>query len=60
MLGSVSAPSFILPLGAALAILTALLPIALRSGDDAARAMQERDAETFGKTMDSVGSKNKK
>lgn len=58
--GSVSAPDFILPLGAGLAILTALLPIALRSGDDAAREMQERDADTFGKSMDSVGSKRKK
>mmetsp|Transcript_25948 Transcript_25948/g.70169 ORF Transcript_25948/g.70169 Transcript_25948/m.70169 type:complete len:120 (-) Transcript_25948:695-1054(-) len=47
--GSVSAPNFILPLGAVLAILTALLPIFLRAGDDAAREMQQRDSGTFGK-----------
>jgi hypothetical protein len=58
--GTVSAPDFILPLGAGLAILTALLPIALQSGDNAAREMQERDSESFGKTMDSVGSKKGK
>lgn len=56
---SVSAPDFILPLGAGLAILTALLPIALKGGDEAARAMQERDAESFGKSMDSVAPKRK-
>ena len=59
--GSVSAPNFILPLGAGLAILTALLPVLLKSGDDAARQMQERDAGSFGKEFaDSVSKKPKK
>jgi hypothetical protein len=57
--GTVTAPNFILPLGAALAILTALLPVFLKSGDEAARQMQERDQDIFGKSMDSVGKKKK-
>lgn len=56
--GSVSAPSWILPAGAAAAILTALLPVVLQSGDDAAREMQERDKDSFGKEFaDSVTKK---
>ncbi|KAJ1639781.1 hypothetical protein T492DRAFT_934336 [Pavlovales sp. CCMP2436] len=57
--GSVSAPNFILPLGAGLAILTALLPVVMKGGDEAAREMQDRDADSFGKTMDSVGKKKR-
>lgn len=53
--GSVNAPNFILPLGALLAILTALLPVLLRAGDDAAKEMQERDRDTFGKVKSRGG-----
>lgn len=47
--GAVAAPGWVLPLGAVLAIATALLPLVLRAGDDAQREMAERDSDTFGK-----------
>lgn len=47
--GAVAAPGWVLPLGAVLAIATALLPLVLRAGDDAQREMAERDSDSFGK-----------
>lgn len=39
-----------LPAGAVLAIATALLPIALQSGDDAQREMAEEAKDSWGKS----------
>ena len=51
--GAVSAPSWILPAGAAVAVLSALLvPLALQGGDDAARELQESSRDSFGKSND--------
>ena len=47
--GAVDAPAWVLPVGALLVIATALLPLALRAGDDAQREMAERDSDSFGK-----------
>eukprot|EP00904_Undaria_pinnatifida_P003779 jgi/Undpi1/13401/HiC_scaffold_8.g03060.m1 len=42
--GTVDAPGWVLPAGAAAVILTAgLIPLLLKPGDDAAKDMQERD-----------------
>ena len=48
--GAVSAPSWVLPAGAVLAIATALLPIALQSGDEAQREMAEEAKDSWGKS----------
>lgn len=48
--GTVDAPSWVLPAGAGVVILTALaIPLLLKPGDDAARDMQDRDKNKFGK-----------
>eukprot|EP00636_Phaeomonas_parva_P018300 CAMPEP_0118872864 /NCGR_PEP_ID=MMETSP1163-20130328/14894_1 /TAXON_ID=124430 /ORGANISM="Phaeomonas parva, Strain CCMP2877" /LENGTH=139 /DNA_ID=CAMNT_0006808095 /DNA_START=61 /DNA_END=480 /DNA_ORIENTATION=- len=47
--GTVEAPGWVLPVVAVATIgLTALVPLILKPGDDAAREMQERDADVFG------------
>jgi hypothetical protein len=46
--GAVNAPIWIAWAGGALAILTALLPVALRGGEEAFEEMKERDAGKFG------------
>jgi hypothetical protein len=43
-----------------LAIATALLPIALRSGESAFEEIRERDQDTFGKNNKDVLNKRKK
>lgn len=49
--GTVEAPGWVLPVVALLTIgLTALVPILLQPGDNAAREMQERDSGFYGKT----------
>lgn len=49
--GTVEAPGWVLPVVAVLTIgLTALVPILLQPGDDAAREMQQRDSGFYGKT----------
>lgn len=50
--GAVNAPIGLAWGVGVLAILTALLPIALRGGEDAFNEMKERDADTFGKSND--------
>ncbi|KAG7366811.1 hypothetical protein IV203_029481 [Nitzschia inconspicua] len=52
--GAVNAPIGIAWAGGVLAILTALLPIALRGGEEAFEEMRERDSGKFG-TGDSSG-----
>ncbi|CAM9603885.1 unnamed protein product [Choristocarpus tenellus] len=48
--GTVNAPGWVLPLGAVLVILTAgAIPLLLKPGDDAAREMQDRDSDLWGK-----------
>mmetsp|Transcript_12252 Transcript_12252/g.49366 ORF Transcript_12252/g.49366 Transcript_12252/m.49366 type:complete len:140 (-) Transcript_12252:262-681(-) len=47
--GAVAAPGWVLPVGALAVISTALLPLALKAGDDAQKEMAVRDADTFGK-----------
>lgn len=47
--GAVNAPIGLAWGAGVLAILTALLPIALRGGEDAFNEMKERDSDTFGK-----------
>jgi len=46
--GKVDAPIGLAFLGGVLAILTALLPIALKGGEKAFEEIRERDADTFG------------
>lgn len=47
--GAVDAPIGLAVAGGILAILTALLPIALRGGEEAFEEIRERDSTTFGK-----------
>jgi hypothetical protein len=56
--GAVSAPSFVPIVGGLLAILTALLPIALRGGEEAFEEMKE--SGSFGKGKDVLKSNKKK
>ena len=56
--GAVSAPSFVPIVGGLLAILTALLPIALRGGEEAFEEM--KDTGSFGKGQDVLKSRKKK
>jgi hypothetical protein len=58
--GAVSAPISIAWAGGALAILTALLPIALSGGENAFNEMKERDEGTFGKGDSSALDRKKK
>jgi hypothetical protein len=55
--GAVSAPSFVPIVGGLLAILTALLPIALRGGEEAFEEM--KDTGSFGQGKDVLKSKKK-
>ena len=55
--GAVSAPPFVPIIGGLLAILTALLPIFLRSGEEAFEEMKGTD--TFGKGQDVLKSRKK-
>ena len=52
--GAVDAPIGLAVGGGILAILTALLPIALRGGEEAFEDMKERDVDTFGKSNKDV------
>jgi len=52
--GAVDAPIGIAVGAGVLAILTALLPIALRGGEEAFEEIREREAETFGKNNKDV------
>ncbi|KAG5180343.1 hypothetical protein JKP88DRAFT_223386 [Tribonema minus] len=47
--GSVAAPGWVLPVGALVVVATALIPILLKPGDDAARDMQQRDKDLWDK-----------
>ena len=48
--GSVEAPGWVLPLGAVLVVGTAAaIPFLLKPGEEAAREMQERDIDEWGK-----------
>ena len=59
--GAVDAPIGIAVAAGVLAILTALLPIALRGGEEAFEEIRERDKDTFGsKNADILKSKRKK
>lgn len=59
--GAVDAPIGIAVAAGVLAILTALLPIALRGGEEAFEEIRERDKDTFGsKDADILKSKRKK
>jgi hypothetical protein len=60
--GAVNAPIGLAVGGGLLAIGTALLPIALRSGEEAFEEIKDRDATTFGKrgSKDVLQSKKKK
>ena len=55
--GAVSAPSFVPIVGGLLAILTALLPIALRGGEEAFEEM--KDTGSFGQGKDVLKSRKK-
>lgn len=57
--GAVNAPIGLAWGVGVLAILTALLPIALRGGEDAFNEMKERDADSFGKNRDVLKSRRK-
>jgi hypothetical protein len=52
--GAVNAPIGIAWAVGVLAILTALLPLALRGGEEAFEEIKERDKETFNKSPDSL------
>ena len=58
--GSVEAPAWALPAIAILVALasTAAVPAFLKSGDDAAKDMQERDSSVFNKDSGSIKSRN--
>jgi hypothetical protein len=60
--GAVNAPIGLAVGGGILAILTALLPIALRGGEEAFEEIKDRDAGTFGKrgSKDVLQSKKKR
>ncbi|KAJ1460593.1 hypothetical protein M885DRAFT_509651 [Pelagophyceae sp. CCMP2097] len=58
--GAVAAPGWVLPAGAVAVIFTALIvPLALKSGDDAQREMADRDVDSFGKENDNLEQKRK-
>lgn len=57
--GAVDAPIGLAWGAGVLAILTALLPIALRGGEDAFNEMRERDKDTFGSGRGALDSKKK-
>jgi len=48
--GAVNAPIAIPLVGGLLAILTALLPVLFKGGEQAFEEIKERDSETFGKS----------
>jgi hypothetical protein len=58
--GAVDAPIGIAVGGGILAILTALLPIALRGGEEAFEEIKDRDSDTFGKRNTDLLTKKKK
>ena len=58
--GAVDAPIGLAVGGGILAILTALLPIALRGGEEAFEEMKDRDSDTFGKAGNKDVLKGKK
>jgi hypothetical protein len=58
--GAVDAPIGIAIGGGLLAILTALLPIALKGGEEAFEEIKDRDVDTFGKRNDLLTGKKKK
>ena len=57
--GSVNAPISIAVVGGILAVLTALLPLLLRGGEEAFEEMRDRDADTFGKKNKALDKKKK-
>mmetsp|Transcript_4586 Transcript_4586/g.13517 ORF Transcript_4586/g.13517 Transcript_4586/m.13517 type:complete len:108 (+) Transcript_4586:79-402(+) len=57
--GAVDAPGWILPAGAVLAIATALLPLALQSGEEGLEEMRGNEGNSFGSGKDMLGSKRR-